>query len=52
MKDKFIVENYLCSSEKVTEKMNEHYKNGYYPKEIKLGIYQNHVEGLIVYELK
>ncbi|WP_226035684.1 hypothetical protein [Aquibacillus saliphilus] len=50
--NKFIVENYFCNPEKLEEKMNEHFKNQYYPKEIKLNPYQDKIEGFIIYELK
>lgn len=52
MKDKFIVESYFCNSEKLQESMNERFKDGYYPKEIKVNPYQNMVEGFIIFELK
>lgn len=52
LKDKFIVENYFCSTSKLQENMNKHFKNGYYPKEIKVNPYQDVVEGFIIYELK
>ncbi|MFD1736274.1 hypothetical protein ACFSCX_06805 [Bacillus salitolerans] len=52
MKEKFIVKSYWCKADKLQESMNEHYKNGYYPKEIKMNPYQDEVEGFIIYELK
>ena len=52
LKDKFVVESYFCKSEKLQESMNERFKDGYYPKEIKVSPYQDKVEGFIIYELK
>lgn len=51
MKDKFIVDNYFCKPNELQESMNEHSRNGYRPKEIKVTPYQDRVEGFIIYEL-
>ena len=50
-KEKFIVESYFSYANEVQEVMNEHYKNGYYPKEIQLEPYQDEVIGFVIYEL-
>lgn len=48
---KFIVRRYdMVSNEVVETDMNELYKNGYYPKEIKLSHYQNFVDATIIFE--
>lgn len=51
MDKKFKVERYFCERQKLEESLNEFYKAGYYPKEIKIEPYQNKVEGIIIYEL-
>lgn len=51
MKSKFRVEPYFCESIILDQSMNDFYKRGYYPKEIKLQPYQDKVEGFIIYEL-
>lgn len=51
MDKKFKVEHYFCEKQKLEESLNEFYKAGYYPKEIKVEPYQNKVEGIIIYEL-
>lgn len=52
LEEKFIVKSYFCEADDIQKSMNEHYKNGYYPKEIKMNPFQDRVEGFIVYELK
>lgn len=52
MMDRFIVEHYFCNSKTLSQRMNQLFEKGYYPKEIKLEPYQNKIEGFIIYELK
>ncbi|WP_168156670.1 hypothetical protein [Oceanobacillus sp. E9] len=51
--EKFIVQRYdMWTPEDMQKDMNEKYENDYYPKEIKLGDYQDRVDSTIIYELE
>jgi hypothetical protein len=52
LNEKFVVKNYWGKADEIQESMNEHYRNGYFPREIKLEPYQDEVHGFIIFELK
>lgn len=53
MSSKFIVKRYDNISAGAMEvDMNKLYEEGYYPKEIMLGQYQNYVDATVIYELR
>ena len=49
----FLVRRYdMSSTHEVEKDMNELFERGYYPKEIKLGDYQNYIDASIIYEME
>lgn len=50
MKEKYIVRTYMCHPHEMQGDMNDLAEQGYSPKEISLGKYQNEVDAVVIYE--